>query len=492
MDFEQILEQILETLYEWAVRFFHYTMNVGENRFLLVDVDAVFNDNVPDEVKYYFIGSFLIVTLIAILASDSFKVLHPFAGIKEWPTKINVLKVTVFAAAVFSLHTFYKMLVTAIASLANDRLGDVMTNCLGSYINPISVCVMSIALTTVELKKKTAQAFFLALSIFVTPAILSYATFTNEHIAIYLVGFVLAIAAGILYRRYSMYVTYAIMAVVYLIGKFFLIEYSEQATIIDNSNYLFKVGQYLSCMRIDIGMIIVLLLILFIYKTVLEELDKKSVIQNISVVIVLLAVFIFSYPARMLFPIYPVVYARDYNETIFDKFGVKSSSEDAEEEVAKDKQYRQIPVVVTYVEESSYLVTKNGTEYNIYNTIDGDYGTCWQDGVKGDGIGETLRYGFDDAVISKMTIINGNRRDDKSYEENNRLASAHLLFRKDGRDVYEEDISFEDNGTITSVFEFVDGVDCDTIELTITDVYSGSKYKDTCVSEVHFTRFAEE
>ena len=488
MDFEQILQQILEIVYEWAKRFFHYAMNVGENRFLLVDVNVLFNKNLPENVQWYFVGSFLFVALIAIFASDSFRVFHPLEGIKEWPSKINVLKVTIFAAAVFSLHTFYKMLVTLIANLSGDKYGDVMINCLGTYINPISVCVMSIALTTGEMRKKHLQAFFLALSVFVTPALLSYATFTNEHIAIYAVGIAMSVIAGILYRRFSMYITYSIMAFSYLIGKFFLIEYSDQAVILDGTNYFYKIGQYISCMRIDIGMIIVLLLILFIYKTVLTELTKKNVTLNLLVEIGLIAIFVCSYPARNFFPIHPVVYARDYNDSLLEM--LESENENGETS-KKEAQYKEYPVIVTYVVESSYLKSKNGTEYTIYNTIDGDYSTCWQDGVKGDGIGETLRYAFDDALIGKMTIANGNRRDETSYEENNRLAAAHLVFRKDGNDVYEEDIKFEDNENITSVFQFVDGVECDTIELTITDVYHGTKYKDTCVAEVSFTCLKE-
>ncbi len=490
MDFEQILQQVLEIVYEWAKRFFHYTMNVGENRFLLVDIDLVFNKNVPDSVKYFFIVSFLLVTVIAIFASDSFKIFHPIAGIKEWPSKINVLKVTIFAAAVFSLHTFYKMLVTLIANLSGDKFGDVITNCLGTFINPISVCVMSIALTTVDMRKKGWQAFFLGLAVFFTPALLSYATITNEHLAVAIVGIVMAVISGILYKRFSMYITYAILSFAYLIGKFFLIYYSEQAIILDGKNYFYKVGQYVSCMRIDIGMIIVLLLILFIYKTVLAEMTKKSVLLNMLVVIGLLVIFVLSYPARNFFPISPVVYARDHNDSLLEMLGTEGKMDSGKEK--SKAQYKEAPVMVTYTDASSYLITKKGVEYSITNTIDDDYSTCWQDGVKGDGIGETLTYGFNDALISKITIKNGNRRDGNSYKENNRLATAHLLFRKDGSDVYEEDIEFEDNENITSVFEFADGIDCDTIVLTITDVYHGTEYKDTCIAEISFTELVEE
>lgn len=465
-------------------------MNVGENRFLLVDVDLVFNKNVPDSVQYYFIGSFILVALIAIFASDSFKFLHPFAGIKEWPSKINVLKVTIFAAAVFSLHTFYKMFVTVLANMFGDKFGDVMTNCLGSFINPISVCVMSIALTTVEMRKKWIQAFFLGLAVFFTPALLSYASFTNEHIAIFAVGFVMAVLSGILYKRFSMYITYAIMSVAYLIGKFFLIYYSEQAIILDGSNYLIKIGQYVSCMRIDIGMIGVLLIILLIYKTVLSEMTRKSLILNLTVVIALLIAFCVSFPARALFPLSPVVYARNYDESLLEMLGADNIGKGSKGE--KEKEYKENRVMVTYTQASSYLISKKGVEYTINNTIDDDDSTCWQDGIKGDGIGETLTYGFNDALISKITIKNGNRRDDSSYVENNRLATAHVLFRKDGSDVHEEDIEFEDNENITSVFEFADGIDCDTIVLTITDVYHGTEYKDTCIAEISFTELVEE
>ena len=130
-----------------------------------------------------YFGTFFIVALITIFATDSF---HPFnlgQGILMWFKKVSILKVTIFAAAVFSLHTFYKMLILLIENLIGMKASVLALGCLGSYMNPFSVFVLSITASTVVLAHGSVQAFFLGLSVFLTPALLTFNTFTLEHVA---------------------------------------------------------------------------------------------------------------------------------------------------------------------------------------------------------------------------------------------------------------------------------------------------------------------
>ncbi len=494
---ESMFYEIIDKIVEYAIRFFNYTMNVGENKFMLVDFDILNGDDISDEVGIFFIASFVIMSLIAILAADSFNIFHPIQGIKEWKTKIHVVKVTVFAAAVFSLHTFYKMFVTVLANMFHDGLDSVSVNCLGSFINPISVCIMSIAIVTADMRKKYVQAFFLGLSIFVTPALLSYPPFTKEAITIYVVGASLSLVAGIIYKRFSMYVTYAIMSFVYLIGKFFMVANSTQVRLTDGKTVEEQIGQYISCIRIDIGMIIVLMLILFIYRTAAETLTKKKVVSNIIVAALFVAVFVFSYPARLLFPVTPVVYAKE--EANFWNLG-EDHTEISQEiggdipispELDNTKHYVQEDVQITKTIASSFL-KGSSNKFDIDLTIDGREDTCWQDGVEGDGIGETLRYEFDRALICKVVILNGNRRTESSYGENGRLAKAKIYFYDSGELVHTENIDFSDGEMNASEFEFEEAVECDSIAIEVVDVYGGTKWRDTGVSEVGFVKLVEE
>ena len=486
MTFEQICEKVVEL----ASSFFSYAMNVGENRFMIVDADLWYSKNVSDEVGYYFIASFLIMTIITILACDSFNFFHPIEGLHEWSYKIHILKVIVFAAGIFSLHTFYKMFVTVIAGLFHDDIGGVMTNCLGSFINPISVCIMSIAITTVEMRKKNIQAFFLGVTVFITPALLSYTSLTKEHVTVVLTGIILSLACGILYKRFSMYVTYCIMSCVYLIGKFFLVANTEQAKIIDANSVIGKIGQYLSCVRVDIGMIFVFLATLLIYKTVSVTMTKKELLINASVPMCILLIFVLSYPFRVVFPVSPVVYDKGTYTSIFDKREDEVVTEE-ETSATEEIEYEEKEVEVLNAYSSSHLVTSSGKEYDIDNTLDALPETCWQDGQSGDGLEETLTYEFYDCLLYKMKILNGNRRDDVSYDENNRLSSAVVHLYQGDEEIYTDTINFSDDSD-QEEFTFEEGVQCNKLIIEITEVYNGSKYQDTCVAEVNLIKLEEK
>ena len=482
-------ELILNKAVELIKAFFIYTMTVGESNILITD--STWMDYVSDNF-FLMIAPFLISATILALGSDSFLLFHPIDEISEWFKKISILKVTIFSAAIFSLHTFYKMFVSAIAVLAKDNIGDVMTNCLGNFINPISVLILSIAICTTKLKRRGFQAVFLGAAVFVTPSVLSYYTLTVEHIVIFSVGIALSIITGILYDRVSMYVTYAIMSFAYLVGKFFLIYFSDQAIIIDSHTIFGQLCQYITCMRIDIGMIIVLLCVLFIYRAVAEPITGKSIIAYFVVLVLYIALFISTYLTRNLYPINPVIYPRVFNNPFWDKEEDTAEAEPVNEEVVEEPSYVEVDAEFVNAYASSYLTSSSGVAYDIDNTFDDVPETCWQEGVRGDGIGEYLTYEFDDILLSRITVTNGNRRDETSYERNNRLATATVYFYEGDTEVYKEDIEFEDDENAISEFVFDEGVQCNKVVIEITDVYHGSKYKDTCVAEVQFSKLIEE
>ena len=81
MDFEIIWRKIQE----FAMWFFHFAMNEGENKFMLVDQNLLRVDKINSQTMTMYFGAFLIVALITIFATDSF---HPFRG---FVTKISYL-----------------------------------------------------------------------------------------------------------------------------------------------------------------------------------------------------------------------------------------------------------------------------------------------------------------------------------------------------------------------------------------------------------------
>ena len=110
MDWNLIITKIFEVM----KRILGYMNSLSENNFMLVNYGALSGENVPQGVKTWFFMSFVILIFLAILASDSFRWKEPIEEIKEWPYKISIIKVLIFSATIFSIHTFYKMLIISV------------------------------------------------------------------------------------------------------------------------------------------------------------------------------------------------------------------------------------------------------------------------------------------------------------------------------------------------------------------------------------------
>ena len=266
---------------EFAINFYHFAMNEGENKFMLVDTNLLNGNNVPDEVMFFFIASFVVMILIAILACDSFRLFHPIEGIREWKNKISIFQVIIFAAAAFSFHTFYKMLITLAGGMLGAQASISALECLGTYINPISVMIYAYAVSTMTLRKKNIQALFLGWAIFLTPAALSYSTFTREHIMLYSVAASFGIVGAVLYKKCSPYISYFVMSIVYLICKFFMLYYSEEMLILTSESWGGKVAQFLACEQMDIMLLFLLLLILLGYKEIITEKENLKIKKDV-------------------------------------------------------------------------------------------------------------------------------------------------------------------------------------------------------------------
>lgn len=144
-------------------------------------------------------------------------------------------------------------------------------------------------------------------------------------------------------------------------------------------------------------------------------------------------------------------------------------------------------VIIEGKSDSFYHSNSANKDYSIDLTYDGNYKTSWQDGSDDDAVGETLTYKFAPSDITRVEIVNGNRKDKNSYSRNNRLAIATLTFFLDGSQVHEEIMEFEDDVSIDeTVLNLESPVSCDSIVITIDEVFPGSDYSDTGIAEVMF------
>jgi hypothetical protein len=136
---------------------------------------------------------------------------------------------------------------------------------------------------------------------------------------------------------------------------------------------------------------------------------------------------------------------------------------------------------------SSELAPSGGNRYGVKQLEDVDFKTCWAEGVAGPGIGESLEFRFKSeskagaVPFSGFAIKNGYTKSDDVWAKNGRVKEFGLT------------VNGKELGTLTlldtskSQFVSLRGVQLssgDVVRLTIKSVYPGSKYQDTCVSEI--------
>ncbi|WP_342445077.1 discoidin domain-containing protein [Paenibacillus sp. FSL L8-0638] len=128
---------------------------------------------------------------------------------------------------------------------------------------------------------------------------------------------------------------------------------------------------------------------------------------------------------------------------------------------------------------SSTLPDQAGNSYAARNIMDGDASTAWCEGVKGDGIGEWIKIDFGSMQELKgFELINGLAKSSKAFQANNRVKRMKLEFSNGQTMMIDNDFisnEFLDNPIHTSF-----------VKITIEAVERGSKYHDTCMSEIRF------
>lgn len=139
-------------------------------------------------------------------------------------------------------------------------------------------------------------------------------------------------------------------------------------------------------------------------------------------------------------------------------------------------------IVISSYEASSTL-TAQGYDYSVSQLYDQNYSTCWTEGVEGDGQGETIKVTFENQVkINTLNIVNGYGKRSDLYSKNNRVKKITLIF-DDGS---EEILELKDNFNINQVITFTERK-TKTVTVRIDEVYKGTKYEDTCLTEMTFT-----
>ena len=144
---------------------------------------------------------------------------------------------------------------------------------------------------------------------------------------------------------------------------------------------------------------------------------------------------------------------------------------------------------------------KEGTSvYSAINLIDGNYATPWVEGASDFGKNQKIKLNLfgnpskfsasNYETVTHLYLLNGFRKNEKTYYENNRIKTLRLWVNgKDCGTVELKDRPFK----VINDFNFAYEADLlnnerltkvKSIEIEILDVYKGTKYNDTCISEI--------
>ena len=143
---------------------------------------------------------------------------------------------------------------------------------------------------------------------------------------------------------------------------------------------------------------------------------------------------------------------------------------------------------------SSSLAPQGQFTYSADNAADLSYETAWVEGKEGNGIGEWIEYQLppNNPRITSIIICNGYIRTRQAWEANARVKNLSVSINGHPfTTLHLDDIYAEQTFDVGEIgWKREEGTEPGTepikLRFTILDVYPGSKYSDTAISEIYF------
>ncbi|HZK49294.1 MAG TPA: discoidin domain-containing protein, partial [Thermoleophilia bacterium] len=128
---------------------------------------------------------------------------------------------------------------------------------------------------------------------------------------------------------------------------------------------------------------------------------------------------------------------------------------------------------------SSTLPAEGGNDYGAANVADGDLGTCWSEGIDGQGAGEWVRLAFDKpTVLTGIEIANGYQKDDRRFSGNPRVAVLRIEYSTGSAQTVQlhDSMGFQ---TVTP-----SPTPTQWVKFVVESTYPGELWQDTSISEI--------
>ncbi len=188
-------------------------------------------------------------------------------------------------------------------------------------------------------------------------------------------------------------------------------------------------------------------------------------------------------------------FLNEYQDTPDNFYVALARSALAELDEKQDQTIRHLPLPDTPIQEcyteffgaipgtlcvSSVLGDQSGNTYRGNNLADRNMSTAWVEGGGGDGIGEVLRFAFDQpTLVNQIVIANGYNKNQGVYSKNNRVKSFNVQTSTG----FSSEIQVADKGGY-QVLDLPQLGEIAWVTLTLTGVHRGTKYRDTAISEL--------
>ena len=137
---------------------------------------------------------------------------------------------------------------------------------------------------------------------------------------------------------------------------------------------------------------------------------------------------------------------------------------------------------------SSALSSQGSASYRASNIIDSNHETAWVEGVAGYGVGQWVEFRdvYGDGTITAITILNGYVKSDKAWSENSRVKRLKVYLN--GRPVCILELQNSRSLQTFQVQNLLGNASyIGKLRFEIMEVYPGTKYQDTAISNIYFT-----
>ena len=129
-----------------------------------------------------------------------------------------------------------------------------------------------------------------------------------------------------------------------------------------------------------------------------------------------------------------------------------------------------------------------GDSYKAEFANDLSYKTAWVEGKKDEGIGEYLEYYFknNSPRITEIIISNGYMKSEETWKNNNRVKKLKLYVNGVPFGILNlKDSRTDQHFSVGTLGHNKNGTDL-ILKFEILEVYKGSKYNDTAITEIYF------